>query len=348
MARKLRLGLTALAIVIGVSFVSGTFILTDTLKAAFRDLFSHITNVDAVVRGKTQFARGEDVNRREPIPESVAATVRAVPGVKAAEGSVTGFAQMLDRQGKGIGTQGPPKLGVSFPDAPELQTFHVKEGRRPSGGGEVAIDAGTASRHDFHVGDTIRIAFQGPARQFTVVGTVAYEDLDSLGGATLAAFDLATAQDVLGRVGLFDEVGVVAQPDVSQDELASRIDAALGGSYDVATGESEKAEAISDIEQGLNFFNTALLVFAVIALFVGSFIIFNTFSIIVAQRLRELALLRAVGAQASQVMRSVLFEAVVVGLFASLIGLLAGDGLVHSFDTLVPHVGPQVLATGLP
>lgn len=350
MARKLRLALTTFSIVLGISFVAGTFVLTDTLQFAFTDLFGKINSkVDVVVRAPVAFQeqRGGG-SAREPLPESVVDQVRAVPGVRAAQGDVVGYAQFIDKKGKAVGSQGPPTLGASISPDSTLSTITVREGRKPAGDGEVVTDARTARVNDFHLGDRVKILFVGPSREFTIVGIVGYGDLDNVGGATLAGFDLKTAQQVLDRVGLVDAIQVGAAPGVGADELRDRIDAAIDPNLDVVTGKTEGQETADRITQALGFFSTALLVFAGIALFVGAFLIWNTFSIIVAQRTQELALLRALGAQRGQVLRSVLAEAAIVGLVASIVGLVAGMavakglfGLLKLFGIALPQAALQ-------
>src|SRR6266536_3555364 len=252
LSHKLRLALTALAIVLGVSFVSGTYVLTDTMGAAFTGLFQDVNKgVDVVVHTKETFT-GQQGDVRDPMPESLLATIQRVDGVK--------------------------------------------------------------------------VLLQGPARVFTISGIVGFGEADNLGGATLAVFDLKTAQQVLNRPGQFDEIDVVAQPGTSDTQLRERIAAAVPAKYEAVTGSDQAKRSADEINKSLSFFTTALLAFAGVALFVGAFLIFNTFSIIVAQRTREMALLRCLGASRRQVLGSVLLEAGIVGVAASLVGL--GLGLV--------------------
>jgi putative ABC transport system permease protein len=352
LSHKLRLLLTALAIVLGVSFVSGTYVLTDTMKATFTDLFQNITKgTDVVVHTRETFG-GDQGDIRDPMPESLLKQikggdgVKGVDGVKVAEGSVNGFAQFVGKNGKPVTTGGAPTLGVSVSQAPELNSSTtLRSGQFPSGPDQVVVDARTASKQGFKVGDRVRILLQGPARTFTVSGIVGFGEADNLGGATLAGFELKTAQQVLNRPGKFDEIDVVAQPGVGQSELRDRISAALPAKYEAVTGADQAKRSADDINQALSFFTTALLAFAGIALFVGAFLIFNTFSIIVAQRTRELALLRCLGASRRQVLGSVLLESGIVGLVASLAGLGLGVVLAIGLRALLNAFGIDLPTT---
>jgi putative ABC transport system permease protein len=353
LAHKLRLGLTALAIVLGVGFVAGTYVLTDTMNRTFDDLVSEgVAGVDVYVRSESAFmslAAGQEA-QREPIDESLLAAVQEVEGVRVAAGSVAGYAQLVDKQGEAIVPTGPPTLGVSWPPDQALSPYSLRDGRAPVGEGEVAIDARTARQYGFRVGDPVTVQFLEPSGQFRVVGIVGYGEADNLAGATLAVFELETAQTVLGRVGEYDTIDVAAEEGVSAQALRDRIAEVLPERTEAITGGDLRDELTSDISEALGFFQTALLVFAAVALFVGSFIIFNTFSILITQRTRELALLRAVGASARQVMRSVLAESLIVGVVASVIGLGAGlliavglQSLLDAFGFSVPSTGLQVL-----
>jgi putative ABC transport system permease protein len=332
LAHKLRLVLTALAIVLGVTFIAGTFILTDTLHNTFDTLFGTIySKVDFQVRGVAQFGSGGNATRN-PVPESVLGTVRRVPGVEAAEGTVNGIAQFVGHDGKAISTGGAPTIGLAFDPDPAISPLHLVEGKPPTTSSDVVMDLGTAQKYGFSVGQKVRILLQGPSRTFTITGITKFGTANSLAGATLAAFDVPTAQAVLGRVGQFDAINVVAAPGTDKATLQRSIAAALPHGLEVVTGQTVVNEMTSNVSSALGFFNTALLVFGFIALFVGGFTILNTFSIIVGQRTKELALLRIVGASRRQVFASVLGEAAIVGLVSSVIGLglgvLAALGLV--------------------
>jgi len=354
LAHKLRLALTALAIVLGVTFISGTFVLTDTLHNTFTTLFGHVyQNVDFQVRGQAVFTSntGGGGAERNNIPQSIVTTVRNVPGVADAEGTVSGNAQFIAPDGKAISTGGAPTLGVSFDPDPRLSSLHVIQGAAPTTSGDVAMDAATAKKYHFAVGDRVRILLPGPTQTFTITGIVRFGTADNLAGATLAAFTLPTAQRLLQEVGQVDAINVLSKPGVDKASLQRAIAQALPPGVEVVTGQTVANEQTNQINQALGFFSTALLVFAFISLFVGAFTIFNTFSIIVGQRTRELALLRIVGASRRQVFRSVLLEAGLVGIVASLIGLGLGvlaalglEALLKGFGISLP-TGSLVFAT---
>jgi putative ABC transport system permease protein len=355
LARKLRLALTALAVVLGVGFVVGTLILTDTLSKAFDQAFAGTTEgTDVVVRGMSAFDPGiggapgsEAFEERSPVPEELVGEVAAIPGVATAVGEVTGYAQLVDpNTGDPISTMGPPTLGVSWNPSSGLE---MRSGS-PPGPGEIAVDAGTAERYGLRIGQDIEVILIGPTRTFPLSGTVGIGDLDSLGGATLAVFETATAQEVFGRVGEFDAITVAGDEDMSVPALQARIQEVLPEGYEAVSSASVAEETTDEIEEGLGFFRTGLLVFAFVSLFVGAFIIFNTFNIIVSQRTRELGLLRALGASRRQVQTSVLTEAVLIGLFASVIGIGLGlllavglRALLEAIGTDLPGVGAVIL-----
>ena len=348
LSHKLRLALTAVAIVLGVSFVSGTYVLTDTMNATFTQLFKDTTKgIDVVVQTKQTFGNAEGGDARDPVPESLLQQVRAVDGVQVAEGSVNGFAQFIGKNGKAVTTGGAPTLGVSAGETQQLNSaFVLRSGEIPRGPGQVAVDARTASKQGFKVGDQVRVLSQGPTRSYTVSGIVGFGNADNLAGATLAVFDLKTAQQVLDSQGKFNEIDVVAQPGTTPEQLRDRIAAAVPKKYESVTGADQAQRSAKEIQDGLGFFSTALLAFAGVALFVGAFIIFNTFSIIVAQRTRELALLRCLGASRRQVLGSVLTEAGLVGLVASAIGLGLGIVIALGLRSLLSALGIDLPSTG--
>ena len=347
LARKVRLLLTCLSVVLGVGFMAGTFVLTDTMTRAFNDLFdTAYSSIDVLVRSENAFtAQTSSLEEREPMPESVLEQVRGVPGVARAEGDVLGYAQIVDpATGKVIGTFGPPTAASAWN---ELNGFTLKpSGSPPSGPDQVVIDAGTAEAHDIQVGDRVEIVFEGPPGEFDVVGLAGYGDADSLGGATWALFDLRTAQRVLGKEGELDSVSVVADQGVSGLELQRRIGEVLPKGVEAVTAATVTSEAQDQISTGLGFLRTAFLVFAFVALFVGAFIIFNTFAIIVAQRTRELALFRALGASGRQVMTSVMLEATVIGVVSSLLGVLAGIGIAILLKGALSATGLEIPSSG--
>jgi putative ABC transport system permease protein len=340
LAHKLRLALTGLAIVLGVTFVTGTLVLTDTLSNTFTSLFGRVyQNVDFQVRSTAAFSSSNGGSGRRPIPESLAATVAAVPGVAYANGVVGGYAQLIAPDGKAISTGGAPTLGVSFDPNPALSSLDLVEGTAPVTPDEVAIDEGTAKKYHFAVGGRIRVLLLGPPGTFTISGIVSFGSADNLAGATIAAFDLPTAQRLFDVVGLYNEIDVLAKAGVDKAQLQSAIAKVLPPGVQVVTGATVANEATQSVNQALSFFSTALLVFAFISLFVGGFTIFNTFSILVGQRTRELALLRILGASRRQLFRSVLLEAAILGLVSSLVGLGLGVLTAIGLEDLLKGFG---------
>jgi putative ABC transport system permease protein len=348
LAHKLRLALTALAIVLGVTFISGTFVLTDTLHNTFSNLFGNIySKIDFQVRGVAQLGTGGNAVRNE-LPQSLLTTVQAVPGVAAAEGQVSGYAQFISPDGKAIQTGGAPTLGVNFDPDQQLSSLHLVQGSAPATASDVVMDAGTAQKYGFHVGQQVRVLTAGPTKTFTISGIAEFGNANNLAGATVAAFTLPTAQSIVQESGQLDDINVVTAPGADKAAVQQAIAKVLPAGVQVVTGQTVVNESTDSINQALGFFSTALLVFAFISLFVGGFTIFNTFSIIVGQRTRELALLRIVGASRRQVFRSVLGEAAITGLVSSVIGLGLGvlaalglQALLRGFGITLPP-GPLV------
>ena len=349
LAHKLRVALTALAIVLGVTFVSGTFVLTDTLHNTFTSLFNGVyQHVDFEVRGKAAFSDQSAADAtRNPISDTIAQKIRQVPGVADAVGTVQGYAQLVAPDGKAITTSGAPTIGLSFDPVAQMSALHIRSGSPPTTADEMVVDAGTAKKYHFHIGDRVRVLLTGAPRTFTLSGIVSFGTADNLAGATLAAFDLPTAQKIFDRTGQYDVIDVLAQPGADTAQLKAAIAKVLPPKVEVVTGQTVANEATTSINQALGFFSTALLVFAFISLFVGSFTIFNTFSIIVGQRTRELALLRILGASRRQVFRSVLGEALIVGLVASVIGVALGVAAAAGLEALFNALGFTLPTGGL-
>ncbi|MCO5997120.1 ABC transporter permease [Actinoallomurus rhizosphaericola] len=337
-AHKIRLALTAFAVVLGVAFVAGTLVFTDTMGRQFDRLFSRTGKGVAVQVRPKKVVESEEGAAAPTLPASLVPVVARVPGVARARGGVSGFAAVVGRNGKVVGGSGPPQLGVDWD--PADRNFPVRAGRGPSGPGEVAVDRRTAGKAGLKVGDRARVVIQGPTQSVTVVGIV---DSGSLMGATLTAFDQGTAQRLLLRPGRFSDITVAARSGVSETVLRDRIQRVLPPpDYEAITGTKLREENKSQVATIMSFIRTALLIFAVISIFVGAFIIFNTFSMLVAQRSRELALLRAVGASRRQVTRAVLGEATGVGLVGSTVGLGAGVGLAVLLQALFNALGADL------
>jgi putative ABC transport system permease protein len=330
LSHKLRLALTTIAVILGVSFVAGTFILTDTINATFTSIFATANaGVAVTVHGRPIAGQGSGIGggQNHPIPTSLLATVRTVPGVKAAVGSLfREGATLIGHDGKPIGGNGPPTFGANWITDSAISPYRLRSGTAPTQPTDVVVDAGTAAKNGLTVGESLAIVFLGGVEEhFTITGLAGYGTSDNLAGATIALFTESTAQRVLEGQNKYDSILVSAQSGVTDVVLREHIAAALP-SYAVAeTGQQAAAAAEQSTESTIStFIGTPLLVFAFISLFVGSFLIINTFNILVAQRTRELALLRALGATRAQVMTSVLVEAAVTGLVASILGFLVG------------------------
>jgi len=336
LARRLRLALTALAVLLGVSFVSATYVLTDTVKQSFDAVFRQtVAGVDLQVQAANTVGGNSDPGR---IPESVAGQVAQVPGVARAIPFVRGYAQFVDRDGSPIGGGGPPTLGFSWARGGPLRLVGAAS-RAPQGDREVLMDVGTARDHGYRVGDKVRVLLQGPAEEFRIVGLFQVGDRPDLGVVTGAAFDLATAQQAFDAGGALNAVYVQAAPGQNLTALRQRIETSLGGGYEVLTADQAAIQTGRTVQQFLGFFTYALLGFAAIGVVVGAFIIFNTFTILVTQRTRELGLLRAMGASGGQVIRSVVLEAFVLGVVASAIGLAVGVVLGVGLLELLRQLG---------
>ena len=356
MAKKFRLALTSLAVVLGVAFMAGTFVLTDTLGNVFDSLFGNATQgVDAVVRAREPFKAdtgpgSSGQQNRPPIPENLQGEVAQVDGVARVQGVVQGVALVFDKQGDAIQHAGPT-IGVAwFPPGQEVgKAFSNVRGHRPRAPDEVALDRKTADDGDLKIGDTVKVSFLTvPPEEFTLVGTFEFGGNENgLAGATMAAFTPETAQRVTNRIGQWDRLDVKSDDGVSQTEVRDNIrtalkDAGQSKQYEALTADAFAKEQANDIKDNLSFFNIFLLVFALIALFVGAFIIYNTFAITVSQRARELGLLRALGASGGQVVGSVALEAIVVGIFSSIVGLILGIAIVKPLEGLFSLFGADL------
>ena len=350
-ARKGRLVLTSLAVILGTAFLSGTFVFRDTINQTFDRLFADVfRDVDAYVRSTTFLELDFGGEQRATTPISVLETVRGVEGVTSATGDIQAFARVIGKDGEPLGSEGggPPTFGgIASADSAGLWT--IDEGRLPTGSTEMMLDRATADNGGFVVGDKVRVvSFAGP-REFTLVGVASYGDIASPGGATFALFDQPTASEFLLQPGFVDAILVESDDSVSDEVLAERIDAALSPELklETLTGAEITAEVQGQIKDVLNIFSTFLIVFSYIALGIGSFVIYNVFSITAAQRQRENALMRAIGASRRQVSRSLLVESTAMGVIGSLIGFGIGILLSQGLNALLKATGFEVPTRGL-
>ena len=350
-AHKLRLVLTTASIALGVAFLAGTLILTDTMGVAFDQLFGKVASgTDAVVRTETEYTKSEGISTsRGPIASSVLSKVADVDGVRVAEGTVSGYALLTDNDGKAILTKGgAPTMGYSMAADKKLRgDADLLSGEAPKGPSEVAIDATSAEENDIALGSKIKVLFQGPTQEFTVVGTVGFGGEKDLGGTTSAYFDTATAQKLVGVPGHFDAINVAAEDGVSQSVLAKRLDAVVPDGTEAVTGRKVSKENSAAVAENTKMIGILFMIFAGIALFVGSFIIWNTFTMIVTQRSREIALMRAIGSTRRQVLRGLILEALLIGLGSSAVGLGLGLLVAKGLKFLMDVVGFALPSTSL-
>src|SRR6185295_3019079 len=343
-ARKLRTALTGFAVVIGVAFVAGTFICTDTINASFDQLFEQVSKgVDVDVTAK-QPVEGDFGGRIQPLPPGTLEKVRAVPGVAAVDPRLETQVTIFGKGGDPISSNGPPSIVFST-NAERFDPQTYVEGHRADKVGEVTLDESTADHEGFKVGDRIKIAGRAPAKEYDLVGISKLGDQSSLGIKSMS-MPLSEVQRINATPGQLSEIAVAAQDGTSPEQLKAAVSRALGGSAEVRTGEEQADKASADITDSLGFLTIALLVFAGIAVFVGGFLIFNTFAVTVAQRSREFALLRTLGASRRQVLNSVVVETLVIGFFASVVGILGGLLIAPALRGLLSSAGIDLPSTG--
>jgi putative ABC transport system permease protein len=332
-ARKLRTFLTSLAIVLGVMMVAGTYVLTDTIDNSFDKIFTESNEgIDAVVTSRE--AVKTDDGQEPSFPASVLDRVERTEGVdKAAGGIFDPQVAILDKDDEPIGGNGAPTFGASTVPEP-FDAFTYPEGRKPATDGEVVLDKQTAERANYSVGDRVRVAGKESARTYELVGIAKLGSVNSFGGASIALLTLPEAQRVTRKTGELDQISIAAADGVSAAELKRRLADSLPRAVEVETGAENTASQKEDVGEFIGFLKTALLIFAGVALFVAAFLIFNTFSITVAQRTREFAMLRTLGASRRQIVTTVVLEAFAIGLVASLLGLLAGIGFAPAINAL--------------
>jgi putative ABC transport system permease protein len=346
--RKLRAGLTALAVLLGVMMISGTYVFTDTINHSFDRIFNNANKgVDIkVVPHKTVDSQDVPV---PPFSQSLVPRVRSARGVGKASGGVNDIATVFDKHRKRLNKGGAPALMFSVSPEP-FSPLTYSAGRPPANGNEVVLDKSTADKHNFKVGDQVLVAGKLPAKRYRISGLAKFGDVTAFGGATIAVLTLPEAQRISQKRGALDEINIAVAKGASTRQVTSELRGLLPRTVDVKTGAQDAKDQANDIQSGLSFLNTLLLAFAGIALFVGAFIIFNTFSITVAQRTTEFGLLRTMGASRRQIMRSVVLEALIIGLGASIVGLFAGiltakgiTALFKAFSIDLPSQGTVLL-----
>jgi putative ABC transport system permease protein len=354
MGRKLRTALTALAIVLGVAMVAAAYITTDTMLKASDELKSaSYGSADAVVSGKTAFKLSEDAvggTQRKALPESLIEEIAAVPQVQYASAEISGEAKITDKSGKVDKTQNAPPFAVGFdPDSPgarELSPFEVRSGAFPTTPNEIAIDVKTAKDKNYAIGDSVGVVAEGPVKKYEITGIVSFGGVDSIGSASASVFSLAGAQELFNKQGQVDSILVKGETGVPAADVRAAVEQVLPPTAAVQTAQAQDRFDLEGLDQFLDILRTALLVFGFISLFVGAFIIFNTLSITVAQRTKEFGLLRMIGASRRQVLRSVILEAIVIGLVASIIGIAAGFGLSKGINALFTATGVDLPSAG--
>jgi putative ABC transport system permease protein len=339
--RKIRALLTAFAIVIGVSMVSGTFILTDTMQKSFTGLFdASYAKTDAVIQGK-EIVENSTNGSGVTLPASLLDEVRALPEVEAAGGIVmpeeSHSADIIGKDGKAVAQEG---IGTSYDAAnARFSPLNLKTGAWPEGDGQVVIDAGTAEQEQLSAGDAVVVDTAIGEQRYEITGTASYGEVDSLGFGSIAVWDLETAQHVLGRDGRFDGISIAAKDGTSAAALVKAVEPLVPANVVVQDSDEQAEEDAQSVNDSMGQIRLFLLGFGGIALLVGAFVIFNTLSITVAQRTREFATLRTLGASRKQVMRSVRLEGLVIGLLGSVIGLVAGLGISEGMIALFSALG---------
>ncbi|MFF4379225.1 ABC transporter permease [Kitasatospora sp. NPDC001547] len=343
LAHKGRLLMTALAVMLGTAFVAGTMVFSDTFGKAMRDSNSKSysdVSVQVVDRaaGSTASARQKSESGSATLTDATVQQLAALPGTAGARGVVSGFTGVADKKGDLIGQVWAAK-GANFAPGQDGKDprYPMVEGQGPKAAKEVALDRRTADKGGYKVGDTVRVAANGPVVEAKLTGVFTTDDPVVNTGGTLTLFDKATAQQTLLEPGRFSSIVLTAKAGTSQDALLAEVQPKVpsGHQFDVETGAKLKADEQELITQGTSSMRTMLLVFAFISLFVGIFIIANTFTMLVAQRTKELALLRAIGASRKQVTRSVLIEALLIGTVSAVAGLLAGIGIGAGMQSLI-------------
>jgi putative ABC transport system permease protein len=343
-SRKLRTFVTALAVLLGVAFIAGSYVLTDTINKSFDEIFDvAYAGTDVAVSSSTT-GQGDNA-APPPFPERYLDTVRKVDGVEKAEGGIFSVVRFVDAKGDQLSSSFAPEFVSSTATKP-FDTLTYVEGHPPRTAAETSIDTATADREHLEIGDKLRIAAEAGVKSYTIVGLQRLGDTSS-GGSSTAQLTLPEAQRLTDKVGELDGISVKAAPGVSPRVLAQRIDRVLPPRLLVETGQQAAARQSQDIKDQLKFFRVILLVFGGVALLVGSFLIFNTFSITVAQRIRELGMLRTLGATRGQILSGMIMEALIIGLVGAVLGVFAGIGFAAGLNAIFKSFGIDLPNTGM-
>jgi putative ABC transport system permease protein len=351
LARRFRLFATGLAVMLGVAFMAGTLVLTNTISRTFNDLSAGVyKGTDAEVRATAVFTGPQFSGAQRPfINASLAGRLSRVPGVAVAEGSIFGYTRLIGKNGQALGNPaaGAPTLGGNWNSVSRLNPWTLTAGHPPRTDHQVVIDAKSARDGHLRIGDTTTVLAKGPPQRVHIVGIIKFGTADSPGGASAVLFTTPVAQQLVAAPGKVTSILFAAKPGVSQEQLVSNLKRVLPRGLEALTGTAVTKEMQDAFQKVISFIGTFLLVFAVVALLVGAFMIFNTFSITVAQRTRENGLLRAVGASRRQVLAAVLTEAAAIGIIASVIGLVAGVGVAAGLRALLSGLGFGLPAGGI-
>ncbi|HEX6237666.1 MAG TPA: FtsX-like permease family protein [Acidimicrobiales bacterium] len=350
LAHKLRMLATLVAVALGVAFVGGVLTMTDTMNRSLDDLFaSAYEGTDAIVRSErtidSEFDEG--MGLRAKVDDDLAEQVRSVDEVADADVTVEGYARLVGPDGEPVGNPafGPPTLGANWVENDELNPFNLREGRAPEAPGEIVMDAASAESTGYRIGDSVPVQSENVAEEFTVVGIAGFGTADSPAGSSYVLFTRDEAQRVVGEAGRANDVLAVGEPGTTQAQVRDAVAAVAPDGTEVLTGAEITEESQSDLREALSFLTLIFVPFAVVAVVVGAFVIYNTFSITVAQRTREMALLRAVGASRRQVRRAVLIEAIAVGVVGSAAGFVLGLGLASIFVRLLGLIDTSLILT---
>ena len=349
LGRKLRATLTAFAIVLGVAMISGSFVLTDTLSKSFDGIYEEsYKSTDAIVTSKVAIKTADGDSEAPAFSAGVLTKIADLPGVRDAQGSIEDKARLIDEAGKPIGkVDDGLALALDTSADQTMNPFKLVTGEWPRGDGEIAIDKSTAEKQGFEIGQTVGVLADGPVAKYRIAGIVGFGSVDSIGGASITVFDLETGRRVFDKAGQLDVIRVAAEPGTTEPELVRQITPLLSETTQVKSAEAQAAADSKSTQDDMSVIKYILIGFGGIALFVGSFVIANTLAITVAQRMRELATLRTLGASRRQVLGSVVLESVAIGVIGSLAGLFLGLGIAVGLMKLLAATGIELPSSTL-